>query len=79
MFASDYVLESHLKFPIFMLRPVEGSRERCASNNLSRDNKNFLLVAGVYTLISSFLEGSLQNSVPLSHFSTHLYQIISRF
>ena len=52
--------------------PVQTSRQRCASNNLSRDNENLLLVAAFYTPISSFWEGPLQNSVPLSNFPTHL-------
>ena len=39
-----------------MLNPVERSRERCASNNLSHDNENLLLVAAFYTPISSFWE-----------------------
>ena len=39
-----------------MLYPVKRSRERCASNNLSRDNENLLLVAAFYTPISSFWE-----------------------
>ena len=60
-----------------MLYPVERSRERCASNNISCDNETLLLAAAFYTPISSFCEGPLQNSVPLSNFSTHLYQIIS--
>ena len=39
-----------------MLYPVERSRERCASNNLSREKENLLLVAAFYTPISSFRE-----------------------
>ena len=39
-----------------MLYPVERSRERCASNNLLRDNENLLRVAAFYTPISSFWE-----------------------
>ena len=39
-----------------MLYPVERSRERCASNNLSRDNENLLLVAAFYTPVSCFWE-----------------------
>ena len=68
MSASDYERKIYLK----MLSPVQTSRERCASNNLSRDNENLLLVAAFYTPISSFWEGPLQNSVPLSNFPTHL-------
>ena len=37
-----------------MVYPVEKSRERCASNSLSRDNETFLLTAAFYTTISSF-------------------------
>ena len=56
MSASIYERKSHLKYKIFikMLNPVERSRERCASNNLSRDNENLLLVVAFYTPISSF-------------------------
>ena len=61
-----------------MLYPVEGSRERCP-NNFSHDNENLLIVAAIYTPISSFWEGPLPNSVPLSNFPTHIYQIISSF
>ena len=39
--------------------------------------KTLLLVTGFYTPISSFWEGPLQNSIPLSNFPTHLYQTIS--
>ena len=39
-----------------MLYPVQTSRERCASNNISRDNETLLLVAAFYTPISSFWE-----------------------
>ena len=39
-----------------MFYPVERSRERCASNNLSRENENLLLVAAFYTPISSFCQ-----------------------
>ena len=39
-----------------MLYPVERSRERLASNILSRDNENLLLVSAFYVLISSFWE-----------------------
>ena len=39
-----------------MLYPVERSRERCASNNISHDNENLLFVAAFYTPISSFWE-----------------------
>ena len=67
----------NMKFLLKMLYPVQTSTERCASNNISRDNETLLLVAAFYTPISSFWEGSLQNSVPLSTFPTHLYQIIS--
>ena len=72
MSASDYELKSHLKFPIIMLY-------KCASNRISRDNETLLLVAAISTPISSFWEGPLQNSVPLSNFPTHSYQIISSF
>ena len=34
-----------------MFYPVEKSRERCASNNLSRANEILLLVAAFYTPI----------------------------
>ena len=37
------------------------------------------LVVGYYTPMLSFWEGPLQNSVTLSNFPTHLYQIISSF
>ena len=40
MFASDYELKSHLKFPIKMLYLDERSIERCASNSISHDNEN---------------------------------------
>ena len=66
-----------MKFSLKMLYPVQASTGRCASDNLTRDDENLLLVAAFYTPISSFWEGPLQNSVPLSNFSTHLYQIIS--
>ena len=39
-----------------MLYPVERSRDRRASNNLSCDNENILVVAAFYTPISSFWE-----------------------
>ena len=35
----------NITFSLKMLYPMERSRERCASNNLSRDNENLLLVA----------------------------------
>ena len=54
-----------------MLYPVKRRIERCASNSISCDNETLLFVA-IYTPISSFWEGPLQNSVPLSIFSTHL-------
>ena len=46
----------NIKFSLKMLYPVERSRERCASNNLSLDNENLLLVAAFYTPISGFCE-----------------------
>ena len=60
--------EKAMKFLVKMLYPVQTSRERCASNNISRDNQTLLLVATFYSPISSFWEGPLQNSVPLSTF-----------
>ena len=51
----DYELKSHLKFPILSCNLCKQA-ERCASNNLSRDNENLLLVAAFYTPISSFWE-----------------------
>ena len=58
MSAADYERKSHLKYEIFikMLYPVQTSRARCASNNISRDNETFLLVAAFYTQIWSFWE-----------------------
>ena len=57
-----YVCFSHIKksfknikFSLKMLYPVERSRERCASNNLSHDSEN-LFVAAFYTPILSFWE-----------------------
>ena len=53
MSASIYEQKSYLKYKIFIkkLYPVERSRERSASNNLSRNNENLLLVAAFYTPI----------------------------
>ena len=45
-----------MKFPFKMLYPVERSTERCASNNLSCENENLLVVAAFYTPISGFWE-----------------------
>ena len=42
-----------MKLSFKMLYPVQTSRERCASNNISRDNETLLLVAAFYTPISS--------------------------
>ena len=57
-----------------MLYPVQTSRERCASNNISHDNENPL--AWCCFLYSDFWEGPIQISVPLSNFPANLYQII---
>ena len=46
----------NIKFSLKMVYPVDRSRDRCASNNPSRDNENLLLVADCYTPISSFWE-----------------------
>ena len=53
-----YEQKCHLKYKISlkMVYPVEKCSERRASNNLSRDNENLLLVAAFYTPISSFCE-----------------------
>ena len=45
-----------MKFLFKMLYPVQTSRERSASNNISRDNETLLFVAAFYTPISSFWE-----------------------
>ena len=58
MSASIYERKSHLIFKVFAEYGLScgKSREGCASNNLSRDNENLLLVVAFYTPISYFWE-----------------------
>ena len=44
----------NMKFSLKMLYPVQTSRGRCTSDNISRDNENLLPVATFHTPISSF-------------------------